>query len=145
MTTVHASRDLRSPGRLNRRPVVEVMTVPAPVISDNVPLAEAVADMVRLDVRHAAVIDRRGRCIGVLCDRVAVSRWAADRSPRPLQTVASALPAIPAIIAANTVVLQAARLMRSVGVDALAVVDPQGRPVGVVTDSDLIALLSEGE
>jgi CBS domain-containing protein len=39
--------------------------------------------------------------------------------------------------------LQAARFMLAAGVDGLAVTDPLGRPMGVVAESDLIALLSE--
>jgi CBS domain-containing protein len=143
MTVLHASRHLGSQGRLGRRPIVEVMTAPAPILSDDVPLVEAAATMVRLGVHHAAVVDRHGRCLGVLDDQMAVSRWSADRSSTARQTVACALPAIPAIIAANAVVSQAAQLMRTARVDALAVTDQRDRPVGVLTRSDLIALLSE--
>jgi len=134
-------RNLGSPGRLGRRPVVEVMTLPAPILADNVPLIEAAAAMVRLGVHCAAVVDRRGRCLGVLDDRTAVSTWSADRTTR--RTVASALSATPAVIAASAVISQAAQLMRTAGVDALAITDQRDRPVGVLTKSDLIALLSE--
>jgi CBS domain-containing protein len=143
MTTAYASRDLGTQGRLSRRPIVEVMTVPAPILADNVPLGEAAATMVRLGVHHAAVVDRHGRCLGVLDDQTAVSRWGTDRPSKARQTVASALPAIPAIIASNAVVSQAAQLMLTAGVDALAVTDQRDRPVGVLAKSDLIALLAE--
>ncbi len=142
-TSLHTTRDLGSQGRLSRRPIAEVMTVPAPIIADNVPLVEAIATMVRLGVSHAAVVDRRGRCTGVLCDRAAISRWSTDRTITSRHTVASVLPAIPAVISASAVVMQTARFMLAAGVDGLAVADPLGRPVGVVTQSDLIALLSE--
>jgi CBS domain-containing protein len=143
MTTVYAGRDLGTQGRLSRRPIVEVMTVPAPIVADNVPLVEAAATMVRLGVHHAAVVDRHGQCLGILDDRTAVSTWSTERSSMARQTVASALSAIPAIIAANAVVSQAAQLMLTSRVDALAVTDQRDRPVGVLTKSQLIALLTE--
>ncbi|TNH31122.1 CBS domain-containing protein [Micromonospora orduensis] len=39
-------------------------------------------------------------------------------------------------------VIDAARLMRAGGVEAVAIVDADGNPVGIVTGSDLIALLA---
>lgn len=142
-TAVHAGRDLGSPGRLNRRPIAEVMTVPAPIIADNAPLIDSIASMVSLGVRHAAVVDKHGRCIGVLDERAAACRWSADHGITARHSVASALPPVPAVISANAVVMQAARFMLAAGVDGLAVVDTLGRPVGIVAKSDLIALLSE--
>jgi CBS domain-containing protein len=142
-TTLHPGRDLGSPGRLNRRPIVEVMTVPAPIIADNVPLVDAIASMLRLGVRHAAVVDKHGRCLGVLDERAAACRWSIDRMITPRHAVASVLAAVPAVIPANAVVMQAARFMLTAGVDGLAVIDARGRPVGIVAESDLIALLSE--
>ena len=41
-------------------------------------------------------------------------------------------------------VFEAARLMVERSVGALVIVDPEGRPVGIITDRDLVVLLSEG-
>ncbi len=55
-TALHTTRDQGSQGRLSRRPIVEVMTAPAPIIADNVPLVEAIATMVRLGVGHIVLL-----------------------------------------------------------------------------------------
>ncbi len=39
---------------------------------------------------------------------------------------------------------EAARLMVERNVGALVIVDPDGRPVGIITDRDLVVLLAEG-
>jgi signal-transduction protein with cAMP-binding, CBS, and nucleotidyltransferase domain len=68
---------------------------------------------------------------------------AADYNALIRRTVAVCLDAEPAIVAVQAVVIDAARLMRDSAMDAVAVVDAQGRPAGVVTGSDLVSLLAK--
>jgi len=42
-------------------------------------------------------------------------------------------------------VAAAARMMRRCGTDAVIVVDPDGRPLGILTGGDVIALLAKPE
>jgi CBS domain-containing protein len=48
----------------------------------------------------------------------------------------------PAIVGPGAHVLDAARAMGAIGTDAVAVVDPAGVVVGIVTGSDMIAQLA---
>jgi CBS domain-containing protein len=88
---------------------------PAVTVSVGAMLDEALLKMVRAGLRHLAVVDGGGHCLGVLSDRAIAAAWATDYT---------------------------ARLMGASGVDAVAVVDDQGRPVGLVTGSDLVRLLA---
>ncbi len=69
------------------------------------------------------------------------ARWALDASPLLRQTVVSALDLKPAIVPTNWVIANAAKFMLGAGVDAVAVTDPDGRPVGLLTGNDLVAQL----
>jgi CBS domain-containing protein len=142
MKTLYATRIPDSPGRLTRRRVTDVMQHPAPTVPGRTPLHEALATMVRLHARHLVAVDDTGRCLGVLSDRGIAARWALDASPLLRQTVLSALDAKPAIIPANWVIANAAKFMLGAGVDAVAVADPEGRPVGLLTANDLVAQLA---
>jgi CBS domain-containing protein len=54
----------------------------------------------------------------------------------------SALQAASAVVGPQAKVLDVARLMRSAGVDAVAVAEADGQPIGIVTGTDLVALLA---
>ncbi len=142
MKSTYAVRDAGSAGRMSRRRVTEVMRTPVATVGATMPLHEALGFMVTHRVHHAAAVDAHGRCLGVLEDRAVLARWANDMSPLREQTVASALPGRPAIVAQNAVIAQAARLMRATGVTAVAVADRDGLPVGIISGPDLVALLA---
>lgn len=118
------------------------MGKPAPIVSARSPLHEALAMMIYQGIRHLAVVDDKGRCVGVLSSRAASTGWVLGGSTTSRRNVASALDAQPAIIPTRSVVSQAAQLMRTTGVDAIAVADPEGHPVGIVTAANLVALLT---
>lgn len=142
MKTPYATRLPDSPGRLTRRPITEVMRRTAPIVPGRMPLHEALAMMVRMGTRHLIAVDEDGRCLGVLSDRTVAARWATDQAPLIKRTVVSALDIRPAVIPANWVIANAAKFMLGAHVDAVAVSDPEGRPVGLLTVSDLIAQLT---
>jgi CBS domain-containing protein len=89
------------------------------------------------------VIDETGRCVGVLSDRAIAAAWASDFNALAVRAVASALEPEPATISALDEVIDAAIMMRAHGIDAVAVTDAEGRPVGIVTGSDLVAMLAK--
>lgn len=139
MTTSAARSDTRA--TLAGRPIREVMT-PVPVcIRSGTLLGDALAEMAGASLRHLVVVDDAGRCAGVLNDRCIVAAWAADPGALACQRVSSLLEAHAAVIDDATVT-DAARLMRTAAVDAVAVVDSRCVPVGIVTGSDLVALLA---
>jgi CBS domain-containing protein len=141
MKALYAPRLPDSPGRLSRRRVTEVMRRPAPVVSGHMPLKLALETMNRLNVRHLVAVDDEGRCVGVLSDRAVAGRWAFASASPLQQTVVSALDIRPAVIPSSWVVANAAKYMLEAGVDAVAVADPQGHPVGLLTGAEMIALL----
>ena len=98
--------------------------------------------MVRSAVRHLAIVDDSGRFIGILSDRAIAAAWAADPSCLSRITAETVMEAGPAIVGPGAHVLDAARAMRAIGTDAVAVVDADGVVVGIVTGSDMIAQLA---
>ncbi|GIJ21984.1 hypothetical protein Vlu01_26080 [Micromonospora lutea] len=128
--------------RRARRPVTEVMSSPVLSVSVDTRLGDALEAMVRTGRRHLVVVDTAGRCAGVLADRAVAAAWAHDHAALTRLTVAQALDPDPAVVNSHAKVVDAARLMRARGVDAVAVLNPDGLPMGIVTGSDLIALLA---
>ncbi|GHJ43901.1 oxidoreductase [Catellatospora sp. TT07R-123] len=123
---------------------IRVAMSTAPVcVHATAPLAQALAMMGRNRLRHLIVLDEAGRCAGVLDDRSIVAAWAADPGALDHLRVAAVLPAPAAILGDRATVVDAARLMGDLAVDAVAVVDSRGVPIGIVTGGDLIGLLGE--
>jgi len=137
-----ATRDPVGPVRLARRRIAEVMSKPAVTIPVDATLDEALTKMVRTGLRHLAVVDAGGHCIGMVSDRAIAAAWATDYAVLSHRTVASVLDPDPAMVGLRDTVADAARLMGAGGFDAVAVVDDHGDPVGMVTGSDLIWLLA---
>ncbi|MEU7820769.1 CBS domain-containing protein [Catellatospora sp. NPDC049133] len=124
------------------RQISEVMSAPPYCVRPSTTLGDALAVMVREGLRHLVVTDEGGRCVGVLADRAVVAAWAAEPATLSYRRISSVLDRTPAVVAAEAAVVDAARLMRTACVDAVAVVDARGVAVGVVTGSDLVALLA---
>ena len=113
------------------------------------PLREAHALMRRRGIRHLPVVDT-GRLVGMLAERD-IERVSASCDPEIARhdwaeglaglVVADAMASGPLALHAQTAVAEAARLARDRGVDAFPVLD-EGLVVGVVTRSDLLAVLS---
>lgn len=134
--------EFHGPARLALRPIAEVMSRPPAKVSLDAALEEALSRMIRTGLRHLVVVDRDGKCAGVLSDRSIAAAWAGDYAALSSRTVAAAMDHEPATVSVHDAVVDAAKLMRSSGVDAVAVVDDNGWPVGVITGSDLVALLA---
>jgi CBS domain-containing protein len=129
--------------RLTRKPIVDVMSKQPIVVSDREVLDDALAKMINFGLRHLVVVDDTGRCVGVLSDRAITAVWASDFNALAVRTVASALEPEPATVCALDEVADAALMMQARGIDAVAVTDTEGRPLGIVTGSDLVALLAK--
>jgi CBS domain-containing protein len=129
-------------GRMARQPVTEAMSGPIYTVPVDVPLGDALAAMVRTGRRHLVAVDPAGRCVGVLADRAVAAAWAHDHAALACQPVGSVLDDRPPLLGATARVIDAARLMRAEHVDAIVVVDEDRRPIGIVTGSDVVALLA---
>ena len=133
--------DLNSGVNAARRRVTSVMSSPVQCVGSSTTLGIALQTMVRSAVRHLAIVDDTSRFIGILSDRAIAAAWAADPSCLARVTAVTAMEAGPAIVGPAAHVLDAARAMRAIGTDAVAVVDA-GVVVGIVTGSDMIAQLA---
>jgi CBS domain-containing protein len=127
---------------LASRLVADVMSTPVTSVPEDMCMGDALRMMVQLRHRHLVAVGGDGRCVGVLADRAIAAAWAHDPASLSVKPVRSALPKNPAMVSPEAKVLDVARLMRATGADAVAVVDVEGRPVGIVTGSDLVAMLA---
>ena len=125
------------------RPVTGIMSSPAIAIVRSARLGSALAALTRAGLRHLAVVDEQSRCVGVIADRAMAAAWAADPAALECVSVAAVLESHPAVVGADATVGEVARVMHTDGVDAVAVIDRTGRPVGLVTGGDLIALMAD--
>lgn len=98
-------------------------------------------DVMRLHNIHHLVVTREGRAIGILSDRdVGSRRGVALRATRTVEELMTR----PAVTASSTMtVRQAANVMRGRSIGCLVVVE-RGRPVGIVTVSDLLEVVGRG-
>lgn len=135
-------RAQRSVIALGARPVIEVMSRPVVCIRGRSSLAEALDGLVRSGRRHLVVVDDDDRCVGVLADRIVAAVWANDPTRLSRVQVAAVLDDPPAVLGMTGTVGDAARLMKASASDAVTVVDRHDVPVGIVTATDLVALLA---
>ena len=124
------------------RPVTGIMSSPAVAIVASGRLGSALTALTRTGLRHLAVVDERNRCVGVVADRAIAAAWAADPAALECVAVSAVLETRPAVVGADASVGEVARVMHTDGVDAVAVIDRTGRPIGMVTGGDLIALMA---
>jgi CBS domain-containing protein len=124
------------------RPVVEIMSRPIFAVVADLRLGDALAAMVRTGLRHLGVVDSEGRCLGVVGDRAVAAAWAADPSALSYLPVRRLLDPRPGVVSSEATVGDVARTMHAERIDAVAVIDRTGRPVGMVTGGDLIGLMA---
>jgi len=98
-------------------------------------------NVMRLHRIHHLVVTKNDRAVGVLSDRDTGSRGGG--AVRATKTVGELMTA-PAVTAPPTMTIrQAANVMRGRSIGCLVVVDA-GRPVGIVTVSDLLEVVGRG-
>jgi CBS domain-containing protein len=122
--------------------VTGIMSSPAVAIVGSARLGSALTALTRTGLRHLVVVDEHRRCVGVVADRAIAAAWAADPAALECVPVAAVIEPRPAVVGADASVGEVARVMHTDGVDAVAVIDRSGRPIGLVTGGDLIALMA---
>ncbi len=125
-----------------RRSISQVMSRPVISVGVDVSLDQAMATMLHAGVRHLAIVDPAGRCVGMLAARSVAASWSADPAGLAAVTAGAVLDHDSATVCADARVRDAARVMRDRHTDAVVVTDVDGTPVGVFTSSDLISLLA---
>lgn len=128
--------------------VADVMTIDPVVVADDAPLEDVARLLRTYSISGLPVVDRDGILVGVISqtDLVAI-----EEAPigRLIRTEASGLRvgelmSSPAITVPMTGSLaEAARLMRDRRIHRLVALSDDGRPVGVLSASDFVALYAE--
>jgi CBS domain-containing protein len=128
--------------------VADIMTIDPVVVGHDAPLEEAARLLRAYSISGLPVVDENGRLVGVISQTDLIT---IQESPigRLIRAEASGLRvgevmSSPAITVPMTGTLtDAARLMRDRRVHRLVALDDAGRPVGVVSASDFVAIYAE--
>jgi len=115
----------------------EVMSRPVLVVEAEATLWTAMDRLTTSGLRHLVVVSE-GRCVGVLTDRLVAAVWPMVALGPGSQPIARLLSHDPVTVTPEDTPRDIARRMLERGVDAVAVVDVDGRVVGIVTGSDLL-------
>lgn len=134
-----------SRGDLRNVAVTTVMSHPVLAVSASAFFPDALHALVTYGLRHLAVVDDEGRCVGLLADRTVAAEWATSPMAFARRAVGSACGDRQPIVDCGATVSTAARMMRRYGTDAVIVVDSDRRALGILTGGDVIALLAKPE
>ena len=115
----------------------EVMSHPVLVVEAEATLWTAMDRLTASGLRHLVVVSE-GRCVGVLTDRLVAAVWPMVALGPGSEPIARLLSHDPVTVTPEDTPRDIARRMLERGVDAVAVVDVDGRVVGIVTGSDLL-------
>ncbi len=118
-----------------------VMHGPVVSVEADDSLWSAVDVMLSRGLRHLAVV-RGETTVGVLADRELAAVWAMEPLGLKHRHASDVVVPAPSFVGPDVDVVTAAVRMRSQGVDALVVVDDRNRPIGMVTDHDLLGVLA---
>ena len=113
-----------------------VMTRDVVVVSPTVTVGSAARKMEKLRIRHLPVVEG-GRLVGIVSDRD-LMRGSPNASCGEVMTAA------PVTCLANASVSHVARLMIEHKIDSIPIVNYSGTLAGLVTSTDLLALLVDG-
>ena len=135
--------------QLSSRSAAEAMTAPAILISEDRPLAEAVELMLSKDVKRLPVVDGKQRLAGML-SRLDIFRTVMREAPdwnafsaqkievKQLKRVGDILRRDVHAVAPQTSVSEVIRLIDDNDIQRVAVVDAEGRLLGLISDRDLL-------
>ncbi len=130
--------------RLQQLRVRDVMTHRVASVPLDLTAAEVAQAMQAARVTAAPVVDQDGVCVGVVTASDFI-RHVAGHPQVEMQRVAlrDLMSWGVQTIQADAPVLQAARIMCAAHVHRLIVVDSQGRPAGIVSSLDLVAMVAK--
>lgn len=118
--------------------VADIMSRPVLTIELDETLWDAWQVMFVSGVRHLAVIDEDGHCLGVISDRAATADVRLDAPAMKSRRVRDIMARVPLITVAPTdSPVIAAERMRDTSVAATPVIDA-GRLVGIVSEADIV-------
>jgi acetoin utilization protein AcuB len=123
--------------------VADLMSRPVLTIDVSESLWDAWQLLFVSGLRHLVVLDD-GECLGVISDRGILTDLPLTAEHMAVRTIDDILPRVPiATIRTTDTPGEAARVMLRVASDALPVLDPDDKLVGIVTGSDLARLIAD--
>ncbi|MBI1352116.1 MAG: CBS domain-containing protein [Actinomycetales bacterium] len=130
---------------LARRPemtVADLMSNPVLTVEVNESLWDAWQLLFVSGLRHLVVLDRDGGCLGVLSDRNILAEVPATADHLSHRHVRDVLAMVPLVsVHPEDPPLSVAQLMADHTVEAVPVLDAEGRLAGIVTESDIVRWL----
>ena len=124
-------------------PVSDVMSPTVVAVRADCHLSVAMDRFAGTGLHHLVVVDGESRVAGLLTRERIAAAWLEPHSRRPIR-VQDVVEAGGVVLAPRTSVREAARLMLDHGMHALPVVRGDGALVGVLSWTDLVALLATG-
>ena len=119
--------------------VRDLMSVPVLTAAVTDSLWDAWQLLLISGLRHLAVVDSGGNCLGVLSDRTVLADMPRTFEHLGETTVGSAMERVPRLaIAPDKTAQEAAALMSLHMVDAVPVINDEDRLVGIVTSTDIV-------
>jgi CBS domain-containing protein len=138
----------------------EIMTAPVHCLEKGMPVSEAAARMAGLGVSGAPVLDGQGRVCGVVSEKDFLRRMGLAGTASFMTVVATCLntpgcmvtdlrrllvddimTSPPVVASADTPVSEVSELFTKHAINRLPVCDGEGRPVGIVTRTDLVGAM----
>lgn len=128
--------------RLSGTHVVDMMSTPVLTVETDETLWDAWQLMFVSGLRHLVVVDEHGATVGVISDRMIITSLPTDPAELGGRRIGDAITASPHLRVDPTACPStAAETMVAYGVEAVPVVDPHQRLVGLVTETDLVRWL----
>jgi CBS domain-containing protein len=120
----------------------DVMTAPALTVSPSATLWEAWRLMLQTGVRHLVVCDG-DQCAGVVDDRAVFAQWPMGPLALRRDRVGDVMRPRSICVLDDVELRTVAAVMVADGVDAVAVVEPDGAVIGIVTAGDVAVAVAE--
>jgi len=120
----------------------ELMSSPIDTAEAGLPLEEAAHLLITRDINRL-LITEKGKPVGVISLSDFVASLASEEKPQR-QTVGDVMSDAILVCRDQTPLISAARTMNQAGWRSVLVVDPRGRPEGVVSGKDLLPFVEKG-
>ena len=124
--------------------VRDIMSQPVLTVETDETLWDAWQLLFVSGLRHLVVIDPLGQCVGVLSDRNILAEVPATAEHLSARLVADVMARVPtATIDPSADPREAAAVMARATSEAVPVLEPDGRLVGIITESDLVRWIGD--
>ena len=136
------SADAESLAVMRKLTAGDLMSIRSPRSRPDVPLSEAAKLMLEKDINRLLVTEN-GKAVGIISSSDFVASIAREEKAKR-DTVADVMSDAILVCRDKTPVTSAARTMTQAGWRSVLVVDAKGKPLGVVSERDLMPLLQDG-